>query len=202
MKLTKIQQVIIGFVIIVVAIAITQLVFLKGDHQQIDAAKAKSEELDTKIRAAEEIQQVAVQLKEEMAHLSEQLERLKKILPPSINQPKLLADIKRYANENGLEILSVINSKPVAHDMIVEHPFAFMTRGGYHDYGNFFAQLTNYQRIINVKGLRIAREKSKTGYVVGANFIISVFTYREPTEEELREQLNEKKQAKSGKGRK
>ncbi len=199
MKLTKLHQAIIGVVIIFFAGALTQYVLLKGTNNKISSTKSEIEKLNGQIRTAQEIQDVALQLQEEMAHLKDQLERLKKILPSSINEAKFLSDIKRYANENGIEILVITNAKPVVDGVIEEHSFSFSTRGGYHDYGNFFAQLTNYQRIVNVKALSIARTKKSKTYSVGAVFAVSVFTYREPTEEELRAELKEKKGKKGDK---
>lgn len=197
MKLTKFHQAIIGVVFIFIAGALTQYVLLKSTNAKITGAKVEIETLNGQIRTAQEIQNVALQLQEEMAHLKDQLERLKKILPSSINHAKFLADIKRYANENGIEILVVTKAKPIVDGVIEEHSFTFKTRGGFHDYGNFFAQLTNYQRIVNVKALAISRPKKDVG--VGAEFAISVFTYREPSEEELRAELNAKKGKKGDK---
>ncbi len=199
MKLSKIHQAIIGIVIIVVVGLVTQYILLKNTRQAISAAESRLEKLTAEINTAREIQSVALQLQEEMAHLKDQLERLKKILPSSINHAKFLADIKRYANENGIEILVVTTAKPVVNGVIVEQPFTFRTRGGYHDYGNFFAQLSNYQRIVNVKALNIARVKERKQYSVGAVFAVSVFSYKEPTEEEARAMLKAKRGKKGDK---
>jgi len=202
MKLTKIQQVLFGLGLLVLAGAMAHFLILKGDRQNIRATETRIGELQSKINVAKRIQQRAAILKEEMAHLTSQLERLKKVLPVTLNEPRFMADIKRFANENGLEILGLSKSNPRRDDVIVELPFSFQTRGNYHDYGRFFAQLTNYQVIVNVKGMILERDPSVPGYTLEGSFIVSVFTYQEPTVEELREQIREKKKSKKKKGRK
>jgi Tfp pilus assembly protein PilO len=194
-KLNKLQQAVAGIVLILLVGAITHFFILKGDYQLIRRTEENITKLKQDINVAKAIQKSAAELQDEMIHLKAQLDRLKKILPVTINQPKFLADLKRYANENGIEILSLINTKPIINDMIVEHPFGFKTRGNYHDFGYLFAQLTNYQRIINVKGLQLRRRPGAKDYSVEAWFVLSVFTYREPSEKELRAQIESKKKA-------
>jgi Tfp pilus assembly protein PilO len=143
-----------------------------------------------------------------MSNLRDQLERLKKILPVEINEPLFMADIKRFANENGIEIMQLSRNRQIQDDVIIEIPYTFDTRGHYHDYGRFFARLTNYQRIVNIKALHLinAPRKESEGlegeYSVQGSFVISVYLYREPTEKELREKFLAKKNAKNQKNKK
>jgi type IV pilus assembly protein PilO len=192
-KLNKIQQVIAGVVIILLTVVVSQFLVFKTDKQRIQSTDKNIQQLNQDINVAKAIQKSAAELQDEMIHLKAQLDRLKKILPVEINKPKFLADMKRYANENGIEILTLTNNHPVTTDVIVEHPFSFETRGNYHDLGYFFSQLTNYQRIINIKGMQLYRNADLKDYTVTSYFICSVFTYREPTEEELRQQIEAKK---------
>ena len=192
MKLNKIQQIAIGLGLVLVAAILAQFVFLKDKRANIVSMKAKNEQLEKDIRYAQAIQKSAAELQEEMNHLTAQLDRLKKILPTSVNKPKFMADIKRYANESGVEITGLSQNKDSVDDVIVEHPFTYQARGNYHDFGSFFAHLSDYPRIINVKGLHLARV-SKGAYAVEGSFIVSVFTYREPTEEDLKKQIEDKR---------
>ena len=200
MKLTKLQQLAFGIALIIGVGLFVEFVFLKNDKLSIESVKVKIADLEKEIRVAKKYQESAAQIQEEMEHLKTQLERLKKILPLAINKPKFMADVRRYANENGLEVTRASNNKPLRDDVIVEHPFTYEAHGGFHDFGRFFAQLSNYSQIINVKGLDLKRSKdTNLGSPVVATFIISVFTYQEPTEEELRKQIEEKKKERAGK---
>ena len=195
MKLTQLQQVLVGAGLILLSALLSHFVLLKSNRQRIKSLQNKNSQLEQDIRVAKAIQQTATELQEEMNHLKAQLERLKKILPVTINKPKFMADIKRYANENGIELLQLSNNKPFIDDVIVEHPFTYKARGNFHDFGRFFAQMSNYPRIINVKGLYLERQTEIKGYSVDSSFIVSVFTYNEPTEEDLKAQVEAKKQA-------
>ena len=209
MKLTKMQQLLAGVGIIIFVIVITNFLFLKGDRQKIRGTERRIAKLRQDINVANQIKQSAAVLEEEMTNLEAQLERLKKILPVSVNEPKLVADLKRFANENGIEITQISRHNSIRDDVIIEIPYAFDTVGNYHDYGRFFAKLTSYQRILNVKALHLVTVddmRSNQGlfidkdYSVWSTFVISVYIYREPTEEELREQYEAKKKAMSKKG--
>ncbi len=199
MKLTKIQQLAVGLGVVVLALLLVQFVFLKGKKRSIASIQTKNEQLAKDIRVARAIEETINELREEMGHLRAQLDRLKAILPTEVNKPRFMADVKRYANENGIEIKQLSQNRPVVDDVIQEHPFTFVAGGGYHDFGMFFAQLSDYPQIVNIKGLQLDRGKD-TGYTVTSSFIVSIFTYREPTEEELKAQLAEEKAAKSGAG--
>lgn len=193
MKLNKLQQAIAGVFIIIIMAAVCNFLILKDKKRQIVSTEASIKKLEQDISRAENIKKSAKELESQMAHLRNQLDRLKKILPTVVNKPKFLADVKRYANENGIEILALSTSRPVIDDVIVEHPFAFTVRGNYHDMGYFFSQLTNYQRIVNIKGLELT--KVAGDYSTRSKFVMSVFSYREPTDAEVRERIQAEKKA-------
>ena len=194
MKFNKLQQALIGLGVIILVGLVVEMIVLKDDKKSIKRTRDQISELEQKIRVAKAIQQTAEELQEQMNHLKAQLERLKKILPLEVNKPRFMSDVKRYANENGIEIVKVTNNMPVVDDVIVEHPMTYVSRGNYHDFGSFFAQLTNYPRIINVKGVSLVRDEKHPSYAVEGSFIVSVFTYKEPTEEELKAQIQAKKE--------
>lgn len=194
-------QALVGVIIITVVGAFVHQFLLREDRRQIEKTKSDIVELERKINVAKAIQKSATELEIQMQDLKKQLERLKRILPLEVNKPKFMADIKRIANENGIEIREATNNKFVVDDVIVEHPFTYIAQGNYHDFGSFFAQLSNYPQIVNIKGLNLERRKDPQVPVVGS-FIVSVYTYREPSEEELRAQIKEKKAERRSKGKK
>ncbi|MCB1042130.1 MAG: type 4a pilus biogenesis protein PilO [Acidobacteria bacterium] len=198
MKLTRIQQFGVGVAIVLIVIVLGELVFFKDTHARIEKLNKDIQELDLQIAEAKAIQKYAATLEEEMNHLKAQLERLKKILPVEVNKPKFLQDIRRYANEHGLEVETFSANNPVRDDVILEHPFTIFVRGNYHDLGNFFAKLSNYPRIINVKGLHVSKNKENPAYSLDSAFLLSIFTYQEPTEEELKKQVEAKKMERQG----
>ena len=107
MKFNKIQQLGIGIGIVALVTFVTYFVVLKDKRTQIDTLVAKNQTLEGDIRVARAIQQRVMELREEMGQLTAQLERLKDVLPTEVNKPKLMADVKRYANENGLEVIEL-----------------------------------------------------------------------------------------------
>jgi len=199
MKLNKAQQALLGIVIVLLVIIAGEFLFFKDKKQRIRTLHTEIADLEMKIGEANRIKKHAAELQEEMNHLKAQLDRLKKILPVKINKPKFFQDIRRYANEHQLEVQQISHNDQVVDDVIVEHPFTFNTRGNYHDLGDFFAKLSNYPRIINVKGLSIEKVgEYNSAYSIQAGFIVSVFTYKEPTPEELKAQIEAKRLERMG----
>lgn len=185
-------QALVGVILITLVGAFVHLFLLREDRRMIDETKSEIVELERKINVAKAIQKSATELEVQMQDLKKQLERLKRILPLEVNKPKFMADVKRIANENGIEIIEATNNLYAVDDVIIEHPFTYIARGSYHDFGNFFAQLSNYPQIVNIKGLSLIRDKTPNAPVLGS-FIISMYTYREPSADELREQVKAKK---------
>lgn len=197
MKLSKVQQLVVGIFIVLGVGGLFQFFILKSDRNLIATKRQKIAQLNEDIKTAKAIKAEAGELEEQMNQLKAQLDRLKRILPEDINKPAFMADIKRFANENGIQIESLNANKPLTEDVIVEHPFTYRCLGKFHDFGRFFAQLTNYPRIVNVKGLHFTRSKNGD-YPVSGSFIVSVFTYKEPTPEELKQQMEDRKAERSG----
>jgi len=193
MTLTKIQQLFFGILFIVLAGVVAYFLVYNDKIVQTERLKRDINELDLKIGNAKRIRDTAKELEEQMLHLKDQLNKLKRILPVKINKPKFFQNIRRMANEQGLEVKASSANKAVADQEIIEHPFTFRVLGNYHDLGNFFAKLSNYPNIVNIKGLSITKNDENPAYSLDASFIVSVFTYQEPTEEELKAQIEAKK---------
>lgn len=193
MKLDRLQQLAVGIGAIIFGFLFVEYFLLQADYATIERQEKKIEEHNRNIEKAKQIQREATALQEQMKHLEDQLERLKKVLPLEINKPRFIAEVRRYANENGLEIKKVSTNRVVPDDIIYKHPFTYEAVGQYHDFGRFFAQISNYSKIVNVSGLSLAKQESESNYPVVCQFIVTLFTYREPTPEELKQQLDAKK---------
>lgn len=198
MKLDKLQQLAVGIGVIIFAYAFVEFFLLKNDYALITRTEKKIEEHNRNIQKARAIQREATALQEQMKHLQDQLERLKKVLPLEVNKPRFIAEVRRYANENGIEIRKVSTNKVVQDDILYKHPFTYEAMGKYHDFGKFFAELSNYSKILNVSGLSLSKSDGEAGYPVVCSFIVTLFTYREPTPEELKKQLEAKKKEMGG----
>jgi Tfp pilus assembly protein PilO len=193
MKLDRLQQLAIGIGAIIFAYVFVEFFLLKGDYVQITRLEQQIVQHEQNIQKAKQIQREATALQEQMKHLQDQLERLKKVLPLEVNKPRFIAEVRRYANENGIEIRRVSTNRVLQDDIIYKHPFSYEAVGKYHDFGAFFAQLSNYSKIVNVSGLSLDKAEGEVSYPVVCSFIVTLFTYREPSPQELKKQLEEKK---------
>jgi type IV pilus assembly protein PilO len=193
MSLNKLQQAIAAIVLVVFAGVMAYFFVFTSKREQTLTLRSQISDLEVKISKAKGFKENARQIQASLDNLKEQLATLKKILPASILEPKIFQTIKRYANEQGLEVTNLSASKPLATKDITEHPFTFAVRGNYHDLGSFFAKLSNYPQILNIKGLNIFDLEANAAYTLSSSFIVSVFTYQEPSEEDIKARIEAKR---------
>ena len=142
---------------------VEEIARLKKEVEEGRALQARLPELQREIKAKEE-----------------ELEQLKKILPPDPNVEDLVRKLERLAVDSSLQIRQWKSNKRIAHDFYYEWPIAVAARGSYHNLAKFYAMLGNYARIINVSNLRLVQLKSQEAdTTIDVNFTATTYVYRE-----------------------
>jgi hypothetical protein len=110
---------------------------------------------------------------------------MRSVLPGSLDDTKILTEFKFDASLNHIEIIAYHKCPINRGEQHWELPFAFHTRGRYHDYGRLFAQLADNKRLVEIKALQIKRgETDNEGYLDGW-FVVSAFVFHTPTKSEI-----------------
>jgi type IV pilus assembly protein PilO len=123
------------------------------------------------------------ELQREIKAKEEELEQLKKILPPDPEVEMLVRKLERLAVDSRLFIKNWTSGKKIQQEFYWEWPIAVSASSSYHNLAKFYAMLGNYARIINVANLRITRSRSRKAEdadkTIQVNFTATTYVYRE-----------------------
>lgn len=92
----------------------------------------------------------------EFAALHERYELASELLPTDRELPGLLRKITLAGQQAGVTFQLVRPDPPVTQEHYIEIPIYITVQGGYHQIGQFVAQLANLERIVNVGAINLA----------------------------------------------
>jgi len=96
----------------------------------------------------------------EFAALHERYELAGELLPLEKEFPGLLRKLTLTGQQAGIEFQMVQPEAIIEQGNYTELPIRITVRGGYHQIGQFLAQIANMRRIINVSNLAISAQQS------------------------------------------
>ncbi|HOB51190.1 MAG TPA: type 4a pilus biogenesis protein PilO [Acidobacteriota bacterium] len=172
----------IALVILIIALSFFVLKMYVFDKMNDELSKLDGQiaELDLKVKKAQAFQQKKA-LNEQIynSRLAE-LEREKKILPKERETDELVRRLENLAHESrDLKITLFRPDKPVDHEFYYEWPITINCEASYSSIGQFFEQVANFDRILNVYNLKLesTTQGSDARPTLKAGFIASTFVY-------------------------
>jgi len=117
-----------------------QIKSLRGDYER------KSSDLARARQAVADLPRFEA----EFNALHERYEMAAELLPADRELPGLLRKITLAGQQAGIVFQSVRPEPPITREHYTELPIHVTVRGGYHQVGQFLAQLANLERIVNV----------------------------------------------------
>ncbi|MEW6775423.1 MAG: type 4a pilus biogenesis protein PilO [Bdellovibrionota bacterium] len=112
---------------------------------------------------------------EEVEQLKEKLAQAQDQLPPDARMDVLIEQVTRLGKDNGLRFTKITPKNETSQGFYALIPIDFEMAGKYHAFGLFFSELAAQSRIMNVQGLKLAREKNESNELK-ASFTVN--TYR------------------------
>lgn len=170
---------------------------------RVDAIAAMRSNLEQKVEDLEKKKALAANLgkaKQELEELRAALRKAVAQLPDTKEIPDLLSGISAVAREAGLEIAQFRQRPEVFRDFYAEVPVEILVRGTYFQVEEFFNQVAQLTRIVNVKDIGMKGPNVVEEDPVKLQTSCSATTFRFLDEEE-RERLRAEREAKK-KGRK
>jgi type IV pilus assembly protein PilO len=170
---------------------------------RVDAIAAMRTNLEQKVEDLEKKKALAANLgkaKQELEELRAALRKAVAQLPDTKEIPDLLSGISAVAREAGLEIAQFRQRPEVFRDFYAEVPVEILVRGTYFQVEEFFNQVAQLTRIVNVKDIGMKGPNVVEEDPVKLQTSCSATTFRFLDEEE-RERLRAEREAKK-KGRK
>ncbi len=124
--------------------------------RRLQALKGEYEKKSSDLARARQAVADLPRFQAEYAALHERYEMAAELLPADRELPGLLRKITLAGQQAGVVFQLVRPEPPVARDHYSELPIHITVRGGYHQVGQFLAQLANLERIVNVGTVSIA----------------------------------------------
>jgi type IV pilus assembly protein PilO len=113
----------------------------------------------------------------EFAALHERYEMAAELLPTDKEMPGMLRRLTLAGQQCGIVFDSFRPSADVMRDHYVEVPIEVVVKGGYHQVGQFLAEISNMPRIMKVSNLQVmSNKKDEDGLTTEARFTVTAYT--------------------------
>lgn len=160
-------KIVLAFLPSIIIAGIVLLVFVSPmtkEHKKIKADISKQEADIKKYQALVDKLDI---LKVENEALKKKLEQLSQYLPEEKEVSSLLKQISDIAFTSDIDIISWKPEARKTHPsgIVDEIPFSVTLAGAYHNFGDFFSNLSQLSRIVNLSDMKIAidsGQKAKT----------------------------------------
>lgn len=154
-------------------------------EEQIAALETDIGSLQETVNEGLKLEKRLPELRKTIREKEKQLETLKKVIPTTSEAEDLIRKLEHMASETAVSIRSFTPQPSTPKDFYYEWPILLTTTGNYHNLGRFFAKISNYARIINVRGVSINAVASVPGNpneTISANFTAMTYVYKEEKE--------------------
>lgn len=180
---------IVGLVLAVAVLWAANTYLVSDVKKEIAATNTAIDELDQKIQQGRAAERKLPQFREEVNRLTQELDKLRRILPSTRNTEEIIQKIKSLVDQ-GEFTLNRLSFPPLgeqqsgeANEALVEWPIAVAVDGRYHDLAILFNRLGNFSRIMNVENIRINARGDQETKTISSEFTAKTFVYVEPKEE-------------------
>jgi type IV pilus assembly protein PilO len=156
-------------------------------HEQIQQLKAKNAQGSI-------IRQNLLATEQTLKEKREEMDRLRDLLPDSVEISRVYDNIKDFLREQRLELRRFIHQKSTAADFYTAQPIQVEVTGSYDNLGQFFSRLGFYSRIVSVTDVDVKSAEDgaqELGRSINAQFVVTAY-YISP---ENLEKLTSKKPA-------
>jgi len=188
---------VVGLVLAVAIVGVTQYMFINDIDNDIRSADAKIKELDTKIQQGRAAQRTLPQFKEEVNRLQLELDKLRRILPSTRNTEEIIKKLKSLVDQGDfvLHRLTFPGLAPPKQggEPYAEWPISVSVDGRYHNLAILFNRLSNFSRIMSVEQISISALGSQVERTITSEFVAKTFVYVEPKEPDEKDKDKDKK---------
>ena len=151
-----VRVVVIVLPIIIVAALLVFVVFVPK-KEVMDKLKVDIVELEKKIKKAQSIADKLEAVEKEYKRMERELCELEKVVPAEYEVSSFLKQVNAYAIERDISVVTWKEGSPRKYPegIVNENPISLTLEGSYHDLGEFLADITTFDRVINVTNLSL-----------------------------------------------
>ena len=168
-----------------VLILLAGLLFWASDYllysdTRADTVKIQEqvETLKTKNQQANIIQQNLRDAEATLAEKREEIDRLRDLLPDSVEISRVYDNIKDFLREHRLELKRFVHLKPAPAEFYTAQPIQIEVTGTYDALGQFFSKLGFFTRIVSVTDVEVRQAEDNAqlaGRSINGSFVVTAY---------------------------
>ena len=145
---------------------------------EVASLRAQLRQLDQQVIQKRKLVRNLRQFRKEFALLKKKYDESLRQLPNKEMIDKILMDIARFERKENLESILFKPKKEIKAGFYAIVPVQIQIHGTYHQIGNFFVDIVNLPRIVNIKSFKLSKPKDVNGEVVlTADCAIETYRY-------------------------
>lgn len=125
--------------------------------KKIEISENEIKKIEAEIAKAKEAKAKFGNLEQQKKALEEQKNNLEKKMPKDKMMQDLMKSIKKIADKYSVKIMSISPSSTVSDTYFLRVSYNFSVIGSYHNIGRFFAELSVFERILNIENVLISQ---------------------------------------------
>ena len=192
-QLTKIQRIGIWAGVLVLIVAAFVYFSYLPNFKQIERLRNKLAKIEKELEVAKKNARQLNAFRKKMQEAEEQFKIVMQALPENEEIPTLLTGISRAGKDSGLEF-ELFEPKPERKkDFYAEIPVEIRVVGDYHGVATFFESVAGLNRIVNIRDVDMAPDKSSQKLVTSCSAVTYKFIEETKQPEKKRKKSKRKK---------
>lgn len=160
-KLTKVHRILICVGVLILLVGPSVYFLFMPKHKDINKLEGELSKLEQELMVAKRKASKLKEVEAEMAAAKEKFEEAKKALPENEEIPTLLTNISHSGQDSGLDFLLFQPKPEKPKGFYAEIPVSIQVNGGYHDFTTFAYKISELNRIVNIKDIRMTKAGGK-----------------------------------------
>jgi type IV pilus assembly protein PilO len=153
--LTSIQRIMICVLTVGFLAGVFGYFFYYPQYVQLDKMTGQLKELDQQLATARTVAAQIGKFRQEMKDAEEDFRISRNALPDKEEIPLLLTSVSQFGHDAGLEFILFEPKPEIIKDFYAEIPVSITVSGSYHQVGVFFDKVSNLNRIVNIKDIKM-----------------------------------------------
>ncbi len=153
-------------------------------NKMLQTVKKEYKTQVTKLETFKRKARVLKEFETKMDKVQEEFDIAMKALPEKKELPSLLRGVSKAGSNAGLVFLLFQPAPVVNREFYKEIPLSLKVEGNFHQIADFFSQVGNLNRIVNIKDMSMGTDKKGAG-LIQMNCSAVTYMFAEPKEEKI-----------------
>jgi len=160
-RLTLVQRILICVLTIFFLSGVFGYFFFYPQYTRLDQMTTQLKQLEQQLATARVAASQIEKFRQEMKDAEQDFNVTRNALPDKEEIPMLLTSVSQFGHDAGLEFILFEPKPEVSRDFYAEIPVSVTVSGSYHNVGIFFDKVSNLNRIVNIKDIKMGLPAAK-----------------------------------------